>query len=412
MDKPLSIARNTAYNTVGSCFYLACQWLITVLVSRLGGVEAGGILTLAMSVTNMFYTLSIFGVRTFQVSDYQKKYGTGDYAAARLVCCGASLALCAVYSALNPGHTGYEAACVTVYMIFRTGEALSDENQAIQQVAGRMDYVCWSFLARGILLLGSFWGAMAWTGDLLTAFGAMSVTTGLVVLLYEFPVSRRLDPFRIRLRGRVCTALLRENLPLMLNTLMMTVCVSVPRTALKALWGNWWMGIYGFIAAPAAVVQSAALWLFMPSLSAFGKYWAEGNRKEFLRLHRRILLLLGIMTAGILIGAKLFGRQALGLLYGPEAAEQEALILPTLATTMLIAAEYYLSALLTVVRNMRMIFLSNAAGTVLTLALSDAVIRPYGAQGVNGMICLGMGTMVIIQAAALAVSLKKSGGRK
>ena len=31
--KKLSIAQNAMYNTIGSCFYLACQWLVTVMVS-------------------------------------------------------------------------------------------------------------------------------------------------------------------------------------------------------------------------------------------------------------------------------------------------------------------------------------------------------------------------------------------
>ena len=64
MNRKLSTAQNTVYNTVGSCFYLICQWLITVLVIRLGSVEYGGILTLAMSITNVLFTLGTFGIRS------------------------------------------------------------------------------------------------------------------------------------------------------------------------------------------------------------------------------------------------------------------------------------------------------------------------------------------------------------
>ena len=405
--KELSIAKNTLYNTVGSGFYLVCQWLITVLAGRLGSVESGGILTLAMSVTNIFYTLSVFGVRNYQVSDFQGKYAPEDYVFARLATCGSALVLCALYCLFQPAWTRYETVCVAVYMIFRTGEALSDENQALQQNAGRMDYVCLSFLARGVLMLGSFVGVMLWKKDLLTAFCAMSVSTGLVVLFYEFPVSRRLTAFRVEPRWKSGAALLRENIPLMLNTLMMTACVSVPRTALKRICGNWWLGIYGFIAAPAAVAQSAALWLFMPSLTAFGRYWHEKDKASFMRLHRRILILLGALSAVILLAGKLFGGWALNLLFGAEVAAQEALLLPTLATTVLIAGEYYLSALLTVARNMRIILISNAAGMVLTLALTNAMIQKWGAAGVNGVICVSMGTMVLIQAVGLHFCLKR-----
>ena len=43
--KPLSIKQNMLWNSFGSITYLACQWLITILVVRLSsGYEAAGTL--------------------------------------------------------------------------------------------------------------------------------------------------------------------------------------------------------------------------------------------------------------------------------------------------------------------------------------------------------------------------------
>ena len=50
-DKPreLSLKANVLWNSIGSMFYLGCQWLITVLVVRLSsGFDAAGLLSLAM----------------------------------------------------------------------------------------------------------------------------------------------------------------------------------------------------------------------------------------------------------------------------------------------------------------------------------------------------------------------------
>ena len=58
MEKKLSVGQNALLNSIGSLFYLGCQWLITVLVIRIGSVEDGGDLSLAMSITNIFYTLA------------------------------------------------------------------------------------------------------------------------------------------------------------------------------------------------------------------------------------------------------------------------------------------------------------------------------------------------------------------
>lgn len=53
-EKKVSIQKSIIWNSAGSMVYLITQWLISVLVVRLSGVETAGILTLAMSVNNVF----------------------------------------------------------------------------------------------------------------------------------------------------------------------------------------------------------------------------------------------------------------------------------------------------------------------------------------------------------------------
>ena len=407
MNKKISIARNTAYNTAGSCFYLACQWLLTVLVIRLGSVEDGGILTLAMSVTNVLFTLCTFGIRSFQVSDYQHEYTTGEYVTTRVFLCCCGILAAAAYCGLFAGYSGYEAACVMAYMMFRVGEALSDVHQAIQQVQERMDYIFRSFVLRGVLLVGTFAGAMAATHDLLTAFCLLTAATGAVVLLYELPVCRKLDRFSWKFSLKRTGKLIAGNIPLMTNSLLMAFCVTIPRSALDAIEGHYVMGIYGSIAAPAAIVQSAVLWLYMPSMTQFAKYYHEKQKDEFAKLNRRMIALTGGAASAVLAGAAVLGRWGLGLLFGEEVAAHAALLLPTLAATVMIAAEYYVSALLTVARNLKAIFISNAAAVAITLVVADPLIRAYGAQGVNDTLYCSMGVTLVIQVAAAVRAIRR-----
>ena len=57
----------------GNLVYLVCQWLVTVLVTKLGGFGDAGVLSVAMSVSATFQTLAMFGMRNFQVSDIEDK---------------------------------------------------------------------------------------------------------------------------------------------------------------------------------------------------------------------------------------------------------------------------------------------------------------------------------------------------
>ena len=73
-EKKLSLQSSIAWNSIGSIFYLGCQWLMTVVVVWIAGLETAGILSLAMSVSNIWYSFAVYGMRNFQVSDTVGKY--------------------------------------------------------------------------------------------------------------------------------------------------------------------------------------------------------------------------------------------------------------------------------------------------------------------------------------------------
>ena len=83
--KRLSIQENIIWNTVGSIIYMVTQWLITILVVRIAGVDTAGNLTLAISVNNIFYSIAMFGIRNYQVSDVKEKYSNNIYIYSRML---------------------------------------------------------------------------------------------------------------------------------------------------------------------------------------------------------------------------------------------------------------------------------------------------------------------------------------
>ena len=79
LQKGLSLKANMFWNSFGSIVYLGCQWLITILVVRLStGYEDAGALALGMAVSNVFSPIGYFKVRTYQVSDVNNRFSSGD----------------------------------------------------------------------------------------------------------------------------------------------------------------------------------------------------------------------------------------------------------------------------------------------------------------------------------------------
>lgn len=407
MEKKLSVGQNTLFNSAGSLYYLACQWLITVLVVRLSGYEDAGTLSLCMSITNMFYTLASFGMRDFQVSDYTGKYSPGQYVTTRLLTCTAAAVLCCGFVGLNRGYTGYEAACIILYMLYRVTEALVDTFQAMEQQAERMDYNFISFLLRGTFLLGGFSLILWLTQNLLLAILCITLTSFAVVLLFDFPVGRRLTGFRLTFSFQVSRQLLWECLPLMCNSFLTTAVISVPRSILEGIWGSYIMGIYASIATPATIVQSGAIWLYTPVITVFTRHYARRDARAYYTLYHKIWALLAAAFAVVFVVAGLLGRWGLGLLFDEAVVEYAGLLLPVLGTTALIACAYFLGALITITRKLKVILIGNAVAAVLAAALSLPLIRSFGMNGVNYVIYISMGANVLILFIALTCILRR-----
>ena len=93
-----------------------------------------------MSIGNMFASISLYKIRTYQVSDINNRFSTGNYVALRLFTIFASLVLSGIYLAIMTHNTRLIAATL-VYLLFKGDETFSDALYGIEQKNGRMDYI-------------------------------------------------------------------------------------------------------------------------------------------------------------------------------------------------------------------------------------------------------------------------------
>lgn len=175
--------------------------LISVLVVRLSGVETAGILTLAMSVNNVFYSIAMQGIRNYQVSDMKEKYTSGIYVSSRLIICILSFLVCVGY-ALIAGYSYGSSLCIVAYCLFKMAEAFYDVYAGICQKKWRMDWIGKSWMVKGILSFVGFVAVLAVTQSLLAAILAMALVSWLVIFFYDIPRAKKLDTIKIHLKEK------------------------------------------------------------------------------------------------------------------------------------------------------------------------------------------------------------------
>ena len=104
-----NIKKNIIWNTFGSIFYCACQWLITIVVVHLSSYEAAGYLSIAMTTSSSFSAISLFSMRNYQISDVRGEYTDNEYVGSRIFTCIAAFVSCVLVCLIT--NSVYQTLC-------------------------------------------------------------------------------------------------------------------------------------------------------------------------------------------------------------------------------------------------------------------------------------------------------------
>ena len=256
--RQLSVKANMLWNSAGSMTYLACQWLITIVVVRLssGAFDNAGLLSLAMSVVGIFGTFANYKMGTYQISDIKRENTLGEYMGFRCLTLVGSFVACMVYAWFT--CAAYALATVALFYAFKAVGLLIDILHGEDQVNRRMDYIGKSFMLQGVSTLAAFAVIYGLTQNLNLAIVAMLVAVTLVMALFDIPHCRRFTRVAVSLSAKKAAFFLRTSLPAVIASVAASSIFTIPKQYLAMVSGDASLGIYASVAAPALVIQMGA----------------------------------------------------------------------------------------------------------------------------------------------------------
>ena len=382
-------AKSALWFTIGSTIYLLCQWLLSFLVVRLSGYEDAGALSLAMSISNVFFIFATFSMRTHQVADIEDDTPSGVYVTSRVFTTGLAYGCVIIFGFANH-YRPRTLSVLLLYCLFRATEAAADVLHGIDQKKGRLDAAGKSGALRGAAFLAAFVLTLRLGGSLAAACLTMFVAAALVVALYDVPIAYSLSPFRLCFDRKRTTELLFICAPLMLGSLCNTVMGTIPRYVLERLQGSEALGYFASVATPVLIVQVASSYLYAPLVPSFAELARRGDRKGFSRLVRRVCILIACLSAAALAGGAVLGEYALSVLFGNAIRPYAYLLLPAVVCTVLTAFTWFIATLLTVLGDRKGILFASAAALLATMAGAVPLIRQFELQGANYCNLLGL----------------------
>lgn len=396
------------WNSIGSLFYFGCQWLVTIFVVRLSdSYENAGYLSLAMSIANLFTPLALYRMRTYQVTDTGDEFSSGEYMGFRIETSAIAFTLCMIYTLFScPSES---IICIALYLGFKFVEQIIDVMHGVEQKFNHLEYAGRSLLARGFITLVAFASSMIFVGSLTASIAVMAFVSLIFAFSYDRPRAERFDDIKPVFSPRVFGKLSKSCFSVVISSVLAGAVMTFPKQVLGNSFGQEALGIYSSIAAPVAIVQLGASYLYSPLLGSFAKCHSEGDKRCFVSLYLRLLAAIAAIGVLATVLLQVMAPVYLPILFGGGIVKYSYLVTPMVICSLATAFYLFSSDLLLAVREFKLNTIAGVVGFIAAAPLSIILITHCGMNGVSFTGILAYGISIIISAIALIKALSTWG---
>jgi O-antigen/teichoic acid export membrane protein len=315
-----TLHRGVVWAGVGSAVYAACQYGMLMAMARLGSPTQVGQFALAQALATPVIVISQMQLRQLQVTDVAGQQTYGQYLGARLVASVVAVALIMTI-ALVSQYRGEMLAVIGLVAVAKALESVSDIAHGALQRAERMDLIARALILKGVASLAAFVALLALTGRLLPSVAAMACMWGLVLLVYDMPLSRRVTggtSWRVAVDWDVLRTLARTALPLSFASGLLALSANVPRYVLEATRGSEAVGLFAVAAVPLAILAVAHTAVHQATLPRAATHFHHREWGDVRRIATQVAVLQ--MAGGALLTVLLFfaGEPVMRGLFGAE----------------------------------------------------------------------------------------------
>jgi O-antigen/teichoic acid export membrane protein len=335
-DQSRSLSLNVAWTVVGNFGFAACQWLMLVVLAKLGSPELIGQYALALGITAPIMLLGNLNLRAVQSTDIRDRYPFLGYFKLRLVTTLLALAVCLVTVLIGTLSTS-TSLVVGFVALAKAAESMSDVFYGRLQKSEQMDRIAHSMLWRGI---GSLlvMAAVIWAvgSVVLGAFGVFLVWFAVLAIHDVRSATGGLVTFRVRdavLNGwrwgdlKCLMPLAWLALPLGIVQMLISLNVNVPRFFIQSFLGEHDLGIYSAIAYVTIAGSTFVTAVGQAVSPRLAHMYEDGDLAGFVQLLQKLAVLF-LACCGLAVGLVIVsGKTLLTILYTPEYARESSLLL-------------------------------------------------------------------------------------
>ena len=303
------------WNSIGSFLQSAISPILLIVITRLNGVGDSGLFSFAMSLSVVFWAISLWGGRTYQVSDVKKEFSSGDYIVVRFI----SSLIVAVFSisfCILSGYDLIKTELIMVLVSFKILESIADSIYGVLQIHNKLYIVGIS------LTMKSVFGFMIFAiVDILTkniVYGALSIfiVNIAVVIFYDIPLMKHVESVGLTKKNIMQAGkIMKKTAEVFVVVFLTMFSLNIPRYFLDKYHYDQ-IGYFGIMAMPITLLTLFISFVLQPNVVNLSELLKKKKIKEFTKIVSKIDFI--TFTLGILfvVSSYLIGVWALNTVFG------------------------------------------------------------------------------------------------
>ena len=303
------------WNSIGSFLQSAISPILLIVITRLNGVGDSGLFSFAMSLSVVFWAISLWGGRTYQVSDVKKEFSSGDYIVVRFI----SSLIVAVFSisfCILSGYDLIKTELIMVLVSFKILESIADSMYGVLQIHNKLYIVGISLTIKSVF--GFIIFAIV---DILTkniVYGALSIfiVNIAVVIFYDIPWMKHVESVDLTKKNIMqAVKIMKKTAEVFVVVFLTMFSLNIPRYFLDKYHYDQ-IGYFGIMAMPITLLTLFISFVLQPNVVNLSELLKKKKIKEFTKIVSKIDFI--TFTLGILfvISSYLIGVWVLNTVFG------------------------------------------------------------------------------------------------
>lgn len=401
--------KKTAIHSIAMVVLFFAQWLISMILVRIGGYYDAGVFSLAMTVSNVFTYIANFGIRSYMLTNSREKYRQQHYQSAALISIAGSFLLCIGYLLIAGQYTRIEAEAILFYLIYSNSIACSEIMFGRLQLAGHLEINGKSNLVRAAVCFAAFIGSFLIIHQVALSLIFMAGAAILVCVLFDGTCYRRITGenfFAFRPDFRCGVKILASCIPIMLTNVIPLLTTAIPRTTIQKELGTELLGYFATIFTPTVLITVLVPTVMQALLPSLSENW-ENNRRLLKKQILKGYLFIPLLAAVALVLALLAGKPVMALLFGEGILPFFSLLYWAILTTCVNAAVMIGNNILIAIHKNRDLLISNLLAFAFCVAFSHVFVSNWGLQGAVYVLLCAYGAQAMYQLAVIIYNLHR-----